>query len=547
MSPESDPLRLLQQENLRLQDANRLLEERLYLLRQAIRALQNLHQELNTITPETDIFAMLRRILGAALDAVDAQGGSLQLLDQESKELVFVEVLGAERDLLVGYRLPPGQGIAGWVAAAQMPMLVPDARLEPRFSTLVDQITGLQTTSLICVPLLGEGNTLGVIEVINPYAGEFDDDAQRLLLSVAELAAVAIRNAALYERARQAERRYESLFNEGSDPVLVLDLEGRILDVNQRAIEVFERSSEQFLGVDLCRLLETSQEACQTALRQVQEGQRSGVEVRVSSSSGDRILEVHMVRIDYGGREAIQWVGHDVSERVALETMREDLTHMIIHDLRTPLGSIMGSLQLIHTAFIEQDETLPVAKLLRIAMRSGQKLYLLIDSLLDLGRLETGEAELNKAPISPDVLVREAAEQVQPQALNKGQVVEVRAFPGLPSVVADRDLTQRVLTNLLDNAVKFTPEGGTIRLEAERVGGEVLFTVSDTGVGIAPEHRQRIFDRFSRLESTEGVRGTGLGLAFCRLAVEAHGGRIWVVSEMGEGSQFRFTLPLGDE
>jgi signal transduction histidine kinase len=79
------------------------------------------------------------------------------------------------------------------------------------------------------------------------------------------------------------------------------------------------------------------------------------------------------------------------------------------------------------------------------------------------------------------------------------------------------------------------------------VGGEVLFTVSDTGVGIAPEHRQRIFDRFSRLESTEGVRGTGLGLAFCRLAVEAHGGRIWVESEMGEGSQFRFTLPLGDE
>lgn len=196
MSPESDPLRLLQQENLRLQDENRLLEERLYLLRQAIRALQKLHQELNTITPETDIFAMLRRILGAALDAVDAQGGSLQLLDQESKELVFVEVLGAERDLLVGYRLPPGQGIAGWVAAAQMPMLVQDVRLEPRFSTLVDQITGLQTTSLICVPLLGEENTLGVIEVINPRSGDpFTDEDLDIMLLVALLASLVLRRA----------------------------------------------------------------------------------------------------------------------------------------------------------------------------------------------------------------------------------------------------------------------------------------------------------------------------------------------------------------
>jgi PAS domain S-box-containing protein len=512
-----------------------------------LRELTFLHETSQVLTATLDLDSVLHSLMAQVREHFRVEATSAALLDEETGELVFRVAVGEAADAVVGMRMAPGQGVAGWVVQCGTPLLVPVAHADERFYSGVDEATGFHTRTMLAVPIKIKGRSIGVIEVLNPYAGEFDGDAQRLLLSVAELAAVAIRNAALYERARQAERRYESLFNEGSDPVLVLDLEGRILDVNQRALEVFERSSEQLLGVDLCRLLETSQETCQTALRQVQEGQRSGLEVRVSSGSGDRILEVHMVRIDYGGREAIQWVGHDVSERVALETMREDLTHMIIHDLRTPLGSIMGSLQLIHTAFVEQDDTLPVAKLLRIAMRSGQKLYLLIDSLLDLGRLETGEAELNKAPVSPDALVREAAEQVQPQALNKGQAVEVRAFPGLPNVVADRDLIQRVLTNLLDNAVKFTPEGGTIRLEAERVGGEVLFTVSDTGVGIAPEHRQRIFDRFSRLESTEGVRGTGLGLAFCRLAVEAHGGRIWVESEMGEGSQFRFTLPLGDE
>jgi len=196
MLPKTGPLRTLKQENLRLQQENRQLEERLYLLRQAIHSLQKLQQELNTITPETDIYAMLRRILSAALDAVDATSGSLQLLDEESKELVFVEVMGAERELLAGYRLPPGHGIAGWVAANQMPMLVEDVRHESRFSPLVDQITGLQTTSLICVPLLGTDSTLGVIEVVNPRSGEsFKAEDLDIMLLVALLASLVLRRA----------------------------------------------------------------------------------------------------------------------------------------------------------------------------------------------------------------------------------------------------------------------------------------------------------------------------------------------------------------
>ena len=128
--------------------------------------------------------------------------------------------------------------------------------------------------------------------------------------------------------------------------------------------------------------------------------------------------------------------------------------------------------------------------------------------------------------------------------LNKGQTLAARIVCGLPRVTADRSLTLCVLINLLDNAVKFTPEEGRITLGVEWTGEEMLFTVSDTGPGIPPEFRQRVFDRFVRPESAGGVRGTGLGLAFCKLAVEAHGGRIWAESEVGKGSSFRFTLPL---
>jgi signal transduction histidine kinase len=188
-----------------------------------------------------------------------------------------------------------------------------------------------------------------------------------------------------------------------------------------------------------------------------------------------------------------------------------------------------------------------VMQLLRIAIRSGQKMYRLIDSLLNLGRLESGETELKKTSVSPASLVQEAIEQIRPLALNKGQTLAAGSLPDLPEVFADRDLILRVLTNLLENAVKFTLEEGRVALSVEHKGEQVLFAVSDTGPGIPPEHRQRIFDRFTRLESAEGIKGTGLGLAFCRLAVEAHGGRIWVESEPGHGATFYFTLPLEAE
>nr|HID12923.1 GAF domain-containing protein [Anaerolineae bacterium] len=519
-------------------------ERRIDAMRKRLRELTFLHETSQVLTATLDLDSVLQSLMAQVRDYFQVEAASVALLDEETGELVFRVAVGEAANEVVGLRLAPGQGVAGWVVRTGKPTLVPVAHADARFYRGIDEKTGFYTRTMLAVPIKVEGRTIGVIEALNPAAGIFDEDAQRLLLAVADLAAAAIRNAELYERARQAERRYESLFNESTDPIIVLDLEGRILDLNQRAVEMLERPREQLVGADPCNLFGMAREAYQAALRQLREGKRLSLEMKIQSGEETRILETHMARIDYGGREAIQWVGHDISERVAVERIREDLTHMIVHDLRNPLGSIMSSLQLIRTAFAERDETLPVMQLLRIAMRSGQKLYRLIDSLLDMGRLEAGETELKKIPVGPESLVREAVEQIQPLALNKGQTLAVRVVPGLPRVSVDRNLILRVLTNLLDNAVKFTPEEGYVTLSVERTGEEMLFTVSDTGPGIPPEYRQRIFDRFARLESTEGLRGTGLGLAFCKLAVEAHGGRIWVESEMGKGTCFKFTLPV---
>ncbi len=531
-------------------------------LQAEIRELSFLHETSQVLTATLDLDSVLRSLMAQVRDFFQVEAASAALLDDASGQLIFRVAVGRAAAEVVGLRLDVGQGIAGWVVQHGEPALVSGAHDDDRFYPGVDESSDFYTDVILAVPIRADGHAIGVIEAINPQAGGFDQDAQRLLSAVADLAAVAIRNAALYERVRQAESRYESLFNESTDPIFVLAPDGEILNLNRRVEQMLERPRQEIVGQNLCDTLHISRETCLPALRQVLQGDHLKLDLSLRlplASGGEKTctLETHMSRVDYGGRTAIQWVGHDISERVALERMREDLTHMVVHDLRNPLGSIMSSLQLIHTAFVERDQSLPILQLLGIAMRSGERMYRLIDSLLDLGRLESQETELDKKPIAPASLVKEAVEQVRPLAMRRRQTIATYIHPDLPAVAADEPLIVRVLTNLLDNAVKFTPTDGHIAILVQRTDDRLLFSVSNDGPGIPPEHRERIFDRFSRLEAANGIKGTGLGLAFCKLAVEAHGGRIWITGGYlgpdaspappdgdDQGVTFHFTLPL---
>jgi|YNPNPStandDraft_1061719.scaffolds.fasta_scaffold00238_17 PAS domain S-box-containing protein len=523
-------------------------------LQNRIRDLTFLHETSRVLTSTLDLDDVLRSLMSQVREYFQVEAASAALLDEATGEIVFRVAVGKASNEVIGLRLRPGQGVAGWVIQTGEPTIIPVAHADARFYTIIDDRTDFYTHAMLAVPVKVEGQPIGVIEVLNPATGHFTRDTQELLLAVADIAAIAIRNARLYERARQAEQRYESLFNESSDPIVVLAPDGRVINFNRRAMEIFGRlATARNDGLEdayFWHIIGVEEKEFQDTLLQVRQGKSLKTELKLTVQTPDgeepRTLEATMTRIDYGGHEAIQWIGHDISERVAFEQLRTDLINMIIHDLRNPLGSIMSSLQLLHTGLLERDQTLPFKKLVSIAIRSGQKMYRLIDSLLDTGRFEAGEAELKKVPVSPGALVQEAIEQIHPLALNRGQKLESYVEPDLPPVVADPDIILRVLTNLLDNAVKFTMGPGTIAVEARQADREILFSVTDSGPGIPPESQQRVFERFVRLESSEGTRGTGLGLAFCKLAVEAHGGRIWVESEAGHGATFRFTLPLGD-
>jgi PAS domain S-box-containing protein len=526
-------------------------EDRISNLESQVRELAFLHETSQVLTASLDLNSVLESLMTQVRDYFQVDAVSVALLDKKTYELVFRVAVGAAADAVIGLHLPSDQGIAGWVARTGEIALIPDVYADKRFYTGIDDTTDFQTQAMLAVPikpLNDKGEVIGVIEVLNPQSGSFDQDAQRLLESVADMAAAAIRNAELYERARQAERRYESIFNESTDPILVVDMEGKILELNQQAVELLDRPCDQLVGAEPTEVFSGMPiSRYREKLKQLQAGKQLTIEMEIPSKGENRILDVHMTQIDYGGRQAIQWIGHDITEQVALERLRDDLTHMIIHDLRNPLGNIMNSLQMLYNAFQEKDETLPMMEVLEISIRNSKKLNQLIDSLLDLRRLEAGQADLNKTGVHPQRLVDEALELIEPLTEKKDQELILQIPSDLPTMFVDQSMLVRVMTNLLDNAVKYTPVGGTITLRIEPQEANILFTVSDTGSGIPPEAQQYVFDRFARLNNAKGVRGIGLGLAFCKLAVEAHGGQIWVESEKDQGSQFKFTIPLEDE
>ena len=235
------------------------------------------------------------------------------------------------------------------------------------------------------------------------------------------------------------------------------------------------------------------------------------------------------------------------AELKAAQETRDALTHMIAHDMRTPLTNIITGLQTVE----QIEETSPLTgELVSGALTGADRLLSMVNDMLDISKLEAGEMSLRRERFPIGEVMADAEAMVA--ALAREKRLELRTEPVPPEneqvlcVAADREKLRRVLVNLLGNAIKFTPSGGTVTLRAEGdAGGAVCVSVCDTGPGIPAQHLDRIFDKFYQAEAgrSGSVAATGLGLTFCKLAVEAHGGRIGVESTVGEGSRFWFTLP----
>jgi signal transduction histidine kinase/GAF domain-containing protein len=271
-----------------------------------------------------------------------------------------------------------------------------------------------------------------------------------------------------------------------------------------------------------------------------------GMELLVTGELTDlrgRVLEWAILRALTSGDSSggALLVLRDITDAKESERLRNDLTHMIVHDLRSPLSSVMASVDMLIRG-ITGDLNGSQQHVLSIANESSQQMLEMINTLLDISKLEAGRMTLDRSEVDISALVQRAADQLGSLAHERKISIQTSCDSTIPLISADPGLIIRVIQNLIANAIKFSWRGAVVSVSAIPTEHGLRVSVRDRGIGIAPRDREKIFTKFGQVGERRG--GTGLGLNFCKLVVETHGGRIWVDSQVHEGSTFSFELPL---
>jgi two-component system phosphate regulon sensor histidine kinase PhoR len=341
---------------------------------------------------------------------------------------------------------------------------------------------------------------------------------------------------------RRARMRWASAFASLSDGLILVNSREEVTSLNPAGARLLQTDLEWAVGQAF--VLVARDHELITLLRDSlrrQETRRSVIEF----TRGEIIIEATAGPVA-GFNEPYAIVTlRDVTELRKLESVRREFVANVSHELRTPIASIKAMVETLEAGAIEDREL--TNDFLNRMVGESDRLAALVDDLLDLGRLESGRVTLHVEPLEPGELLRRATERLRPQT-ERARLELVTSIPdGLPNVLADRGRVEQVVLNLVHNAIKFTPAGGTITVSATQKNQDIVVAVADTGAGIALDEQPRLFERFYKVDRSRRSVGTGLGLAIAKHIVQAHDGSIWVESAPGEGSTFRFTLPIAGD
>jgi len=332
--------------------------------------------------------------------------------------------------------------------------------------------------------------------------------------------------------------------------VLVVDGRGRILMVNDALRNLLSFSSDVADKMPLEVIRNAELEAAITSV--VREGKNKVLELNVTVPGG-RILEVNVVGIlpssnstgvdGEGVRGAIA-VFHDITRLKELEIIRQDFVANVSHELRTPLTTIKGYAETLLEGALKEEVAFQFVQVIK---RHTDRLTKIVEDLLMLSKIESKEFQLKIEFISLPDFINDVIDFVKEAAEKKEISISQSKITSSQAVGADRNYLEQIFINLLDNAIKYTHEGGKVTISAiEKDKREIQFSIEDDGMGIPREDIPRIFERFYRVDKgrSQELGGTGLGLSIVKHLVQAHGGRVWVESQLGEGSTFYFTLPI---
>jgi PAS domain S-box-containing protein len=339
-------------------------------------------------------------------------------------------------------------------------------------------------------------------------------------------------------RAQEGESRFHQLANATSEGVVIHD-QGLIVDINDRSLEMFSTTEDEMIGRRVTDLVSTKD---RDLLLAVDSNERRELRLMAARMDGSHFpVAVRMRSIRMRDQALFVIAIRDLTESYEVGRLKDEFVATVSHELRTPLTSIRGALALLQPDQLTRHPE-KAARLLQVANTNIERLVRLINDLLDLQRMEAGQITLNLKECVTTEIVRQVVLEMSALAETANIRLETRVQPVV--VDCDPDRILQTLTNLINNAIKFSENGTAIVIECEAREGEVVFRVIDEGRGIPPEKLDSVFERFLQLDASDArkIGGTGLGLSICRTIVMQHKGRIWAENN-GRGSTFSFTLP----
>lgn len=498
---------------------------------------------------------ILNQLIDPVRRILNVEAISIGLVDESTGEIIFEETLmGPLFKKLPPVRLRPGQGIAGAVAASGEALIVNNVYKDERFFANIDSESGFRTESIMCVPLQVEGRVIGILEAINKRNGNFNETDLRLLQAIASPLAAAIENARLHGDVLAEKRRVETIFSSMSEGMLTVNAEGQVTRANDALLTLMGYESDEPLvghpadvviqvrsGDPFAQFIE---EVCNA------EGPNPQIPRDIERADGEYVpvlISGAPIWNEDGELSEMIFQLSDVRQIRELERMRDDFFHNIVHELRTPLATILMYARLLREGKAQDDEA-KADRFLGVIERESDRLQQMVRQMLQLAKLEAREIQRSSERIELNALFDDLLPPLADRAVEKGLTFSQKIQPDLPPIVGSKEMIYSVFKNLVENAVKFTMSGN-VRVEASKRNGMIRVVVQDDGIGIPEEARPNLFKRFYRAQSAveRGIAGTGLGLYMVKEAVERHGGSIQVESEDGEGSTFVVQVPVAEE
>jgi PAS domain S-box-containing protein len=503
---------------------------------------QQLAKTGGALASELDPAAVLEEVVNQAPALLGADACAVRTLEED--ELVVSAAAGAGAEEAVGSRSSATTWLSGDVFQSRSPLAVDDVTSDERLLR-ADPILAAGYASYLGVPLSGpEGVLAGVLAVYDRRERTWRPEEIEALLALAANTSAALANAELYSRVSLEKERSVAILANIADGIVALDRDGKVVLWNAAAEEITGVPQEEAIGRTtvqvLQRQLESGEEAAHPGQRLVSI-QRGGEEAWLSLSEA-------VMRDPLGAVAGRIFAFRDISADRMVEQVKSDFVAAVSHELRTPLTSIYGFAETLLRQDVPFGEDERRTFLGYIASES-ERLTGIVDQLLNVARLDTGDLQVELGRIDVGSVVSEVVETVEESDIVNGHRFEVDLPEEPLAAEADPDKVRQVFNILVENALRYSPGGGTVTVGARRNADRVEVRVVDEGIGIPAGERERIFRKFYRAESAarDGAAGTGLGLFIAKELVTAMGGRIWVDSTEGEGSSFSFELPVARE